>query len=407
MLLELQLVALLGLVGSFGHCVGMCGPLTVAFTLVQKADNSQPWRQRLGFHLLVNLGRVASYALVGAALGAVGDILALGGQLAGIDSPLRQAITMVTGLLLILLGLSQLAPGQLPHIPMVHPTLQGKLHQKLHTTMLNLAAQPHWWTPVLLGLGWGMIPCGFLYNAQINAASTGSWSHGALTMAAFGLGTVPSMVTVGTASAMLSSDRRSQLFRLGGWVTVLIGILTLLRSSAMVDYTGHAALICLMLALIARPIHRLWPVLLPYRRALGVGAFALSVAHTLHMLVHTFNWQLDGIAFMLPQHQLGIWLGILGLLALTPAALTSFDGMVKRLGQYWHWIHWLTVPAWILVGLHALLLGSSYLGNLEWSLENQVKTGLLGILMLAVLAVRSRPIWQLFALEKSYTAPKG
>ncbi len=404
--LELGLVALLGFVGSFGHCVGMCGPLTVAFSMAQQADSSKRWQQQLGFHLWVNLGRVASYALVGAILGAVGDIVALGGQLAGIDSPLRQTITVATGLLLILLGLSHIAPGQLPSIPLVHP-LQGRLHHQLRTAMLQLATQDHWWTPALLGMAWGLIPCGFLYAAQINAASTGSWGLGALTMLAFGLGTVPSMVTVGTVSAMLTSDRRSQLFRMGGWVTLTIGVLTVLRSSSMVDYTGHAALLCLMLALVARPICRLWPGLMQYRRALGVGAFCLSVAHMLHMLDHSFQWQWEGLAFLLPQHQLGLGVGFLALLALTPAALTSFDVMVQRLGPYWRRLHLLTVPALVLAVLHSLLLGSSYLGNLEWTGTNQAKAGLLTAGLLGVLLVRSRPIWNLLAQGKSYTAPSS
>jgi len=57
----------------------------------------------------------------------------------------------------------------------------------------------------------------------------------------------------------------------------------------MVDYTGHAALILLMLALIARPISRLWPQPL-HIAALGVGAFVLAVAHTSYMLDHTLAW---------------------------------------------------------------------------------------------------------------------
>jgi uncharacterized protein len=404
---ELFLVALLGLVGSFGHCVGMCGPLTVAFSLAQQADSSKGWLQQLGFHLWVNLGRIISYAVVGGILGAVGDIVTAGGQLAGIDSLLRQVITLVTGLLLVLLGLSHIAPGQLPHIPLVHPLLQGKLHQQLQSVMGQLANQRRGWAPLLLGMAWGLIPCGFLYAAQINAASTGSWGQGALTMLAFGLGTVPSMVTVGTASAFLSADRRSQLFRMGGWVTLVIGILTVCRSSEMVDYTGHGALLGLMLALVARPMSRLWPGLLHYRRALGVGAFILAIAHTLHMVDHTLGWQMDRLAFMLPQHQIAMGCGFLALLGMTPAALTSFDDMVKRLGSTWRRIHLLTVPALILATLHTVLIGSSYLGNLEWTLANQVKAAIMGILLLAVLALRSRPLWLLFAQGGSYPGPLG
>lgn len=128
-------------------------------------------------------------------------------------------------------------------------------------------------------------------------------------MLAFGLGTMPMMLGVGVSAAKLSADKRSQLFRLGGWVTLVIGFLTLLRTDAMVDYTGHAALIFLMVALVARPLSRCFSAPLHYRRALGVGAFVLAVAHTAHMLDHTLQWNFAAFSFMLPQHQLAIALG--------------------------------------------------------------------------------------------------
>jgi DMSO/TMAO reductase YedYZ heme-binding membrane subunit len=73
----------------------------------------------------------------------------------------------------------------------------------------------------------------------------------------------------------------------------------------MVDYTGHAALILLMLALIARPISRFWANHYAIVVLLGVGAYVLALAHTGHMLDHTLQWNFDAIFFMLPMHQLG------------------------------------------------------------------------------------------------------
>jgi uncharacterized protein len=88
--LDLLLIIALGFLGSFGHCMGMCGPLTVALALSQgdspsgrlrdrntvpsdpeiARDQSPEQKNNSGqFHLLLNLGRVVSYALIGAALG--------------------------------------------------------------------------------------------------------------------------------------------------------------------------------------------------------------------------------------------------------------------------------------------------------------------------------------------------
>jgi hypothetical protein len=246
-----------------------------------------------------------------------------------------------------------------------------------------------------------------LYAAQIKATETGNLWMGAATMLAFGLGTMPMMVGVGVSASKLSADKRSQLFRLGGWVTITIGILTLLRTDAMVDYTSHAALILLILVLIARPISRFWAQPLRYRRALGVGGYVLALAHTGHMLEHTLQWNFEALSFMLPLHQIGIWSGIVALVLMTPAALTSFDRLQNSLGKRWRQIHLLAVPALMLAAVHTVLIGSHYLGQLEWTWQNQLRSAIAGILVLGVLLIRSRWLWSLFSLEKFYSPPNS
>jgi uncharacterized protein len=401
-MLDLLLIVTLGFLGSFGHCAGMCGPLTAAFALSQKSPQPAQWQHSLRFHGLLNLGRILSYTLVGAAIGGLGSVLVAGGQLAGIESPLRRGIAIFTGLLLIWFGLAQILPTTLPKLPLLHPLAQGKWHDRLSRAMVTLSLSERWWTPALLGLVWGLVPCGFLYAAQIKAAETQSLTQGAVTMLAFGLGTTPMMLGVGVSTSVLSCDRRSQLFRLGGWVSLTIGLLTLLRSSEMVDYTGHLALGLLMLALVARPLSRVLPWLLTYRRAIGVGAFVFSVAHTAHMIDHSFEWNVEALSFLPQPQQASIWLGAIALCLMIPAALTSFDRLVVKLGRYWRWIHLLTVPALVLAVVHTVLIGSHYLGNPEWTIANQVTAGLLGVFTISVLLARSRQVWSLLSLEKFY-----
>ncbi|MER3476371.1 MAG: ferric reductase [Leptolyngbya sp. ERB_1_2] len=395
-------IASVGFLGSFGHCLGMCSPLTVAFSLSR--DRGSRWQQ-VRFNLLLNIGRIVSYAIVGAAIGALGSVLIAGGQLAGIDSGLRRGLAIVTGLLLIWFGLSNINASWLPRVPILHP-IQGKLHDRFNSIMSELARSQSWWTPALLGMIWGLIPCGFLYTAQIKAAETGSATQGAITMLAFGLGTAPMMISTGLFASALSRDRRSQLFKLGGWVTLTIGLLTLLRSSDMVDYTGHAALICLMLALIARPISRIWAFPLRYRRALGVGAFVLSCAHIGHFLDHTFNWNLNAIVFLLPVQQWGMWSGISAFGLMIPAAFTSFDRAVSKLGSAWRKIHLISIPALILAAIHTTLSGSNYLSEISIDFNHRLRVGFLIFLVISVLLIRSRFFWSLLSLEKLYVEAK-
>ncbi|MEG4405384.1 urease accessory protein UreH domain-containing protein [Microcoleus sp. MON2_D5] len=397
-MLDLLLIAILGFLGSFGHCAGMCGPLTMAFSLSNsRNDKLAAFR----FHLLLNLGRITAYALVGAAIGGLGSVLIAGGLLAGTGSELRRAIALLTGTMLIWFGVGQIKPNLLPGLPRLHPLS----HDRVGQAMSKLSAQKKWWVPVALGLLWGLIPCGFLYAAQIKAAETGNSVLGAATMVAFGLGTLPTMLGVSFFAGRLSADKRSQLFRAGGWVTVAIGILTLLRTDEMVDFTGHAALLCLMLALLARPVSKFLPQLLRYRRVLGVGAFVLAVAHTFHMLDHTLKWNFDALSFMLPQHQLGMAAGMLSLLLMLPAAVTSCDRIQNYLGQLWRMLHLLSVPAFLLCAVHAALIGSHYLGGFEWKLHNQLLTAVLAVVTVLVMFVRSRFFWSLLSLDKFYVSP--
>lgn len=399
-MLDLLLVAALGFLGSFGHCVGMCGPLAVAFSLSDKESKDNPkknpknWQQHLYFHTLLNLGRILSYAIAGAAIGAIGSVLVAGGQLAGLESDLRRWLAILTGMLLVWMGIVQIKPEGLPNIPFLNPMAQVGLHQRLSNAMMKLSLHSHPLTPALLGMTWGLIPCGFLYTAQIKAAETSNMTQGALTMLAFGLGTLPSMLGIGVFAGLLSRDRRSQLFRMGGWITLTIGILTLLRTSDMVDYTGHAGLILLILALAARPLSQIFKsfsVLMTYRRAIGIGAFVLSLAHTFHKVEHTFQWNFDALSFMIPQHQISIWIGAIAIALMTPAALTSSDWMMSKLGKAWRYVHLLSVPALILAAVHTIAIGSNYLGAMAWAPKNWILTILCGAITVGTLLIR---VWR-------------
>jgi uncharacterized protein len=401
-MLDYLLIISLGFLGSFGHCLGMCGPLAVAFSLSHQQETPN-WWQQLTFHTLLNFGRLLSYTLVGAGIGALGSVLLKSGQIAGIGSDLRQWVAIITGMMLIWFGLGQIKPDFLPRIPLLHPLLKGGLHNRLSAGMVKLSLKSKWWTPAALGMTWGLMPCGFLYAAQIKAAETGNLWMGAATMLAFGIGTLPTMLGVGVSTSLVSKDRRSQLFRLGGWVTLTIGVLTLLRTGdTMVDYTGHAALILLMLALIARPVSGLWAAPLRYRRALGVGAFVLSVAHTTHMIEHSLQWNFAAFWFLPPDFQWGMAAGIVALVLMTPAALTSFDSLQKILGKRWRQIHLLSIPTLVLATIHTIMIGSHYLGSLRLTDFNKLASVLLVIITLGVLIVRNRFFWSMLSLEKFY-----
>jgi uncharacterized protein len=375
----------LGFFGSFGHCIGMCGPLAAAFSLAQQnSSKSNP----VVFSIYLNCGRILNYTIVGAILGGLGSLIVLSGQLAGIGSIFRQIIVIITGLLLIWSGLSRIDPNLLPNLPILQP-IRDRLKAYLDRRISSTASDRSNWKTIFLGILWGSIPCGFLYVAQIKAIETSTWWDGAAAMFAFGLGTTPTMLAVGVSVSHLSREKRNQLYHLGGWIALIIGIITLFRSDAMVDLTGHGSLLLLMLTLIARPLSIWWDKLLLYRRAIGVGAFALAVAHAAHMLNHSLDWNLSSIDFLVTQHRWGIWLGFIALVLMLPAAITSNDRLQRVLGKNWRRIHLLGVPALIFASFHSIAIGSSYLGELVLSWQHWVGAVAIILLTAFVLVFRA------------------
>ncbi|MEO0969812.1 MAG: ferric reductase-like transmembrane domain-containing protein, partial [Cyanobacteria bacterium J06639_18] len=84
-----------------------------------------------------------------------------------------------------------------------------------------------------------------------------------------------------------------------------------------------------------------------------MGAFVLSLAHTIHKVEHSFEWNLEAVSFFTIEYQWGILAGFIALLLMAPAAFTSFDSLQKYLGHWWRKIHLLSVPSAILSVFHA------------------------------------------------------
>ncbi len=399
---DFLLMAALGFLGSFGHCAGMCGPLATALAFADRTTDPS-WQEQLRFHGLLNLGRLGSYVLVGAAIGAIASVLAAGGQLAGMGSGMRQLVALLSGLLLVAFGLARLGIPLFPGLPGL-----GRWHNWLGRAIARVAARSGGWMPLLLGALWGWMPCGFLFAAQLKAAETGSPIAGGATLLAFGLGTLPVMWGIGSALGAIGTNRRSQLSQLGGWLAVAIGLAIMARNgNPASDFTGHGSLLLLGLALLARPVARVWPLLLRCRRALGVGACLLAIAHTFHAAEHTLGWNARAIAFLLPGQRWGLWFGMAALGLLVPLASTSFDGAMRSLGTGWRRLHLLSVPAWILAGGHALLVGSHYLGSGLAAGQATRQAILLAAAIAGVLLARSRWVWQGLGVGHRYQPPQG
>lgn len=213
---QLVLAATTGLLGGFGHCAAMCGPLVVSLGL---ATPQAGLRRAFAGQALYHAGRVTTYACVGAAMGLTGSFLNTAGRLAG----LQNAVAVGAGVLMVLMGLG--AAGLVPAARRAEERIGGKVFRAVRVLVEGGGPGRYY----ALGLTLGFLPCGLSYSAFVGAAATGGLPQGFLFALAFALGTVPALLLVGGAAAAISPRLRGALRRAGGLAVAVAGALFALR----------------------------------------------------------------------------------------------------------------------------------------------------------------------------------
>lgn len=200
---------LVGLLGGT-HCVGMCGGIVGALSLGGPS--------RLSLHLAYNAGRILSYGIAGALVGALGGMsLALSGQL-----PLRIALYVLANLMLLALGFYLLGVTRL-----LAPVerLGHRLWQHLQPFGRRYLPARSVAQAFPLGLVWGWLPCGLVYSALATALTSGSALGGGAMMLAFGLGTLPNLLLAGLLAVRLKAwVARPLVRRLAGLLVIAFGV---------------------------------------------------------------------------------------------------------------------------------------------------------------------------------------
>lgn len=204
----------LGLLGGFGHCVGMCSPF-VLFVSRRYAPPDGGRRAAFVAQGWYTAGRVVTYAVLGAVAGALGGVVELAGGLLGLQ---RAASAVAGGVLVIwaLVALSDLVPRL---------NAVGNVFAQL--AQWNPASAGLWARlrgrvpghPFATGLFLGLLPCGLLYSALIAAVARGGAVEGAAALALFGIGTAPALLGISVADELLARhrsfvNRLSQVFLL-------------------------------------------------------------------------------------------------------------------------------------------------------------------------------------------------
>lgn len=210
-----------GIVGAFG----VAAPSRAAFPIPVVGQLHEITRHSSSLLRVVmfNAGRITSYMLAGAVMaGLVGSV-----RLFINITALQKVGYVAANLMLIALGLSlmQVWSGiaQLEKLGQL-------LWQRLQPLLKVFIPIQKPWQAFALGAIWGWVPCAMVYSVLMTALLTGSALQGALVMLAFGLGTLPLLVTMGWLSQSLPVFfRKAQVRLMAGLLVLLFGLLGVVR----------------------------------------------------------------------------------------------------------------------------------------------------------------------------------
>ena len=198
--LDLTSMFLLGLFGT-GHCLGMCGPLVLAFPAATGRVSAQ---------LFYHLGRTLTYTAIGTFVGGIGAFVSSQLERVGVDAlswiPRAQTgLTALAALIMLLFGLTRL--GILSEPSWVSPASPaGKLpFRRLLRTALRQKSDTGMF---LLGVIFGFLPCGLSVAAFARALASGGAGEAALLTASFAAGTLPGPLLLGTAASRAAANHR-------------------------------------------------------------------------------------------------------------------------------------------------------------------------------------------------------
>lgn len=199
--------------GSFGHCIGMCGGIVVAYSST-KIDSSWTKTKQSISHILYSFGRITTYVILGFLFGAVGGVVTFDNMTSGI-------LLLTTGILMILVGLS--LSGKLKFLTSLeHSVSKSPIYQQTFRSLIGSNTLTSFY---LLGMLNGLLPCGFVYVFAITAASTGSPLWGAFVMLIFGLSTLPAMFSLGFFVGVFKQMALRSLFiNIAAILVILFGI---------------------------------------------------------------------------------------------------------------------------------------------------------------------------------------
>lgn len=200
----LLLTVFLGALASGWHCALMCGGISASVEAWHRGQEQSIDANHIGQthffsgQLLMHLGRLATYGLLGGLAGFLGfglwrqDFLPIQRGLFA----LAAVLFCIQGIRLLRVSKSGLSAWEL----WLNQRAAGFWAQ-LHRRISGISGySARWWQ----GMVWGLVPCGLVYSVLPLAFLSGDALSGALLMGAFGLGTLPNLLLLSAFTAKVA-----------------------------------------------------------------------------------------------------------------------------------------------------------------------------------------------------------
>ncbi len=218
--ITLLTAVLAGLTGSL-HCIGMCGGIVGMLTMNLSPTVRQSYLRLTPYLFTYNFGRLSSYVLAGILMGWLGAQFS---QLLPMDNP-RVVAIWVSGLFMMALGLYIGAWWQALSILEKSGSYLWQQIEPIGRRFLPVKTP---WQALGLGFIWGWLPCGLVYSILFFALASANAVQGGLLMLAFGVGTLPMLLLMGTTAQWLTRfAQQIMVRRVAGALIIIFGFFIL------------------------------------------------------------------------------------------------------------------------------------------------------------------------------------
>jgi sulfite exporter TauE/SafE/copper chaperone CopZ len=231
---SLLVVLLVGLAAGVSTCMALVGGLVLAVSASHASavgyEDGRPRPGSMRPHLVFQAGRIVGFALLGAALGAIGAQI-------GLPERAQAVLTLAVALVMVVLGIRLLRVS--PRLAAWSPSLPPSLARALGVEQRSAGPYSDARTAALGALTF-FLPCGFTQAMQLYAMTTGSALTAGITMAVFAIGTAPGLLAVAGLPRIGSAALRQQVLAITGAVLVAFALVNASGAAGLLGWTQRA-----------------------------------------------------------------------------------------------------------------------------------------------------------------------